>query len=138
MSIETSLRDALVANAAVLALISTRIYPQMRAENSPLPAIVYRTVSEDPQRSLRSTAALSRSTIEYECIATTVAGAKALAEAVRQAIADTTGTLGDVSHVAVQHSRSSDLFYDPYDGSSAGTYSVLVEFDVMHRTPTLV
>lgn len=136
MSLESEMRAVLVADAAVAAVVSTRIYPYQRAENSPLPAIVYRMLTEDPRQSLRSEVNLSESTVEYECIATTVAGANSLAELVRQALAGLT-TLATVSPVAIRHTASRPFFIEPFDGSSEGLYAVVVEFTVMHGTPSL-
>lgn len=130
------MRAVLVADAAVTAVVSNRIYPWQRQEDSVFPAIVYRTITESPKQSLRSEVAMSETTIEYECISTTVAASISLAELVRQALAGLT-TLATISPVAIRHTGSRSLFTDPFDGSAEGLYSVVAEFTVLHRTPAL-
>lgn len=136
MSLESEMRAILTADAAVSAVVSTRIYPWQRAEDSPLPAIVYRSIAEDPRQSLNSGVRLSQTSVEYECISTTVAGSLSLAELVRQALAGLT-TLATIAPVAIRHTASRNLFIEPFDGSGEGLYAVVVEFTVMHRTPSL-
>ncbi len=136
MSLESEMRAILVADNAVAAVVSTRIYPWQRAEDSALPAIVYRSIDEDPRQTLNSGVRLSETTVEYECIAETVAAVLALAELVRQSLAGLT-TLATITPVAIRHTGTRNSFIDPFDGSSSGLYASIVEFTVMHRTPSL-
>ena len=137
MSLESEMREILVGDAGVSAVVGTRIYPFQREEDSALPAIVYRSTMENPQQSLRSEVDLSETIVEYECIAATIAAAKSLAELVRQALAGTSGAIGDIPHGAIRHTHSKSSFFDPFDGSAEGLFSEIVEFTVMYRTPSL-
>lgn len=136
MSLESEMRAILVADVAVAAVVSTRVYPWQRAEDSPLPAIVYRSLGEDPRQSFNSGVRLSETRMEYECIASSVSSVLSLAELVRQALAGLT-TLATITPVAIRHTATRTSFIEPFDSSAEGLYSAFVEFTVMHRTPSL-
>jgi hypothetical protein len=137
MSVETELRAVLLANTAVAAAVGTRIYPAMRVEDTALPAIVYTTRRVESEQALAEQAALAKSTLRYECVATTLATARDIAEKVRQAIAGRTAALGTIGRVAVRHLATEDLFIEPFDGSGDGLFSVTAEFEIHHAIPAI-
>ena len=90
MSIETAVRRRLSDDAAVAALVSTRISPEWRREGTALPAIVYSVDSRAPVRTLTGTTSLAEFSVSIDCIAETMSGARALAVVVSDVLNDNT------------------------------------------------
>lgn len=90
MSIETAVRRRLSDDAAVTALVSTRISPEWRREGTALPAIVYSVDARTPVRTLTGTTSLAEFSVAVDCIATTLSGARALAAVVSDVLNDNT------------------------------------------------
>lgn len=90
MSIETAVRRRLSDDVAVTALVSTRISPEWRRGGTDLPAIIYSVDSRSPVRVLTGTTALAEFIVSIDCIATTMAGARALAAVVSDTLNDNT------------------------------------------------
>jgi len=88
MSVAAALvRDALAQSASVTALVSSRIYASMRSSAATETCIVLSFgAEEDVSPTLQRTDCLRRLQVEIECMAPTVGGAHALAEAVRKAL----------------------------------------------------
>jgi hypothetical protein len=90
VSIETAVRRRLSDDAAVTALVSTRISPEWRREGTALPAIVYSVDARTPVRTLTGTTSLAEFSVAVDCIATTLSGARALAAVVSDVLNDNT------------------------------------------------
>ena len=90
MSIETAVRRRLSDDAAVVALVSTRISPEWRREGTALPAIVYSVDNRAPVRTLTGTTSLAEFSVSIDCIAATMSGARALAVVVSDVLNDNT------------------------------------------------
>lgn len=133
MSVETELRSVLVTAAVA----GGRIYPAMRVEDTTLPAVVYTTRRSEPEQALAAQTTLAKSTVRYECVATTLATARDTAEDVRQAIAGRTADLGSIGRVAVRYISTEDQFIEPFDGSGDPLFSAIVEFEVYHAIPAI-
>jgi len=88
VSIETAIYRRLTDDAAISALVSNRISPDFRREGTLLPAVVYSVDGRDPVRTLNSTTTLAEFSVSIDCIATTMAGARALAVAVFESLND--------------------------------------------------
>ncbi len=86
MSIEEGLRTELLADAATLAIISTRIHPSVIPQGGALPAIVYNRVSSERTVDLDGPSDFVKVRIRVDCWHNTYAGVKALADAVRAAL----------------------------------------------------
>ena len=79
MQIESILRSILVADPAVAALVSGRIYQMALPREPTFPAITYQMVS----RVQDSLTGIVQARMQYTCLATTWKGAADLADAVR-------------------------------------------------------
>lgn len=82
MQIESILRSILVADPAVAALVSGRIYQMALPREPTFPAIVYQMISR-PQDSLTG---IVQARMQYTCMAESWRGAADLADAVRCAM----------------------------------------------------
>ena len=94
-SIEQGVRSILVADSGVTALISTRVFPWLRQQGTPLPAVVYTLDNTEPQQSLGGYDGLTRASLTVNSIAERYGDAKALASAVLSALNGYTGTPTD-------------------------------------------
>lgn len=86
MSAETVLFSTLAASAGVGALISDRIYPDLRPQDDTAPAIVYRRDGTVTVPTIHGTIALTRAQLSVLCIGVTRASAEAVADAAQTAV----------------------------------------------------
>lgn len=89
--IGVGLRARLIANATVLGLVSTRIYPDRLPQSPTLPALVYNLVSGMDEPHLNGLVGVAHTRVQIDAYATTRIAANALATAVRDALAADTG-----------------------------------------------
>ena len=94
--IGTAIRKYLADNAAVAALVSDRIWPDILKQNATMPAVTYHRVSTDHFGTINgSVLGLARVRLTIDSFADSRPGANALAEAIR-----TSGILG-LGHTTV-------------------------------------
>lgn len=87
MSAETLIYGTLSGAAGVIAIVSTRIYPDFLAQEITLPAIVTQRSESEYINTIHSGAAVAtRITMETWCLAATRIGAETLADAVEVAL----------------------------------------------------
>lgn len=86
MSAESAVYAALSGAAGVTALVSTRIYPDVRDQETTLPAIVYVRTGTSYDYNIHGSLDLTRTTVAAMCFAVTRAGAEALADAAQTAL----------------------------------------------------
>lgn len=85
MSAEADVKTALGV-AGVTALVSDRVYPDIRPQDDPLPAIVYTRAGTEFINNIHGTVALTRAQMGIGCYAETRAAAEALADAAHTAL----------------------------------------------------
>ncbi len=79
----TAIVYLLANDATVSALVGDRISPWVQLQSQDLPAITYHQVSSDRVSSMDGSSGLAALRFQIDCWASTYAGVKALAEAVR-------------------------------------------------------
>lgn len=84
--LELAVYDRLRADAAVSALVGTRIHPNVLPAGSTLPAITYFRVSATRVGALGADSGLAQARMQVSCWASTNLGMTALAKAVRDAL----------------------------------------------------
>lgn len=90
MSAEASLYSLLSTAVPVIALVSTRVYPDVAPQDSALPAIVFERAGTEYLNTIHGTTAATRVTLEVWCMAEGRTAAEGLADAVLQTVAGTT------------------------------------------------
>lgn len=87
MAPEKIIRALLTGDAGVTALVATRIYPPASVQAPTYPALIYELISDVPSPTMTAVAGLDVYTarVQVTAYATTYAGARALADAVRLA-----------------------------------------------------
>ncbi|MBW2647169.1 MAG: DUF3168 domain-containing protein [Deltaproteobacteria bacterium] len=90
--IESAIRYILVNDATVKA-ITTRCYPVTIPQSPTYPLILYTKISGDRDHTLRGASGHAHPRFQIEAWADTYTGAKTLADAIRNALDDYTGTV---------------------------------------------
>lgn len=95
--VEKAIYSRLIANAAVLALVVKRVYPELAPQDTTLPYIVYTRIDTDHNQTKSNTEGLARAQVQLNCVADTYDGAKDLANKVRIALGAATGSIGGIT-----------------------------------------
>ena len=133
-AIEKALRSVLIADSDVTDLVSSRIYPEHRQQGNDFPAIVYELVNTDPQNSTGGHTSLTRAFMSYDCIATSYGAAKTLAEKVRQALMDYSGTSEGVVVSSCQHEGDNALVEDSQVAEDRGVSRIISNYTVWYTS----
>lgn len=132
MAIESSLRTYLLTKSGITNLVSTRIYPLARPQNSALPAIVYQRITGGHEHMIAGAAGNANPVIQIDCLAASYSAAKSVAEQVRQALQGYSGAMGsDTVHACVFRNEI-DLFEPPDDGSDVGVYRTVLDYAIRY------
>jgi hypothetical protein len=83
----TALRSRLTGDAEVAGYVGTRIYPTIVAQNAAFPYIRYQTVSDPRPEHLSGYQSARVSRVQIDCFAKKYIDARAIAEAVIEAVA---------------------------------------------------
>ncbi len=97
MTLETALRTYTLADTAVAGLAGTRMYPAKLPQGPTLPALVYQRIDTRRLHDLNGPDGLPRPRVQVTAWAANVAGAWALANAVRERLDGYRGQWGDVA-----------------------------------------
>ena len=128
---EAVLRNALVANAAVQAIINGRIYPLRYVGPAPiqLPLIIWRRARIERVATMGGPAGMPRVTMELYIYATTYNVARDLADKCRRVL---DGYAGSIDNTEVRQATLQDESDDivEQDGSETSIYSVRQEYDI--------
>jgi hypothetical protein len=134
MNIQEAIRADLVANADILAHVSTRVYYGERPQNSALPAITIEEIGggESFQDMTAGTVGVAIEPFQINCWAATPDAALAIREHVKIELQNhihaLMGGAGGV-HVWACIFRGKSAGYDPV----SQTYAASIDFDVIHR-----
>lgn len=133
MSIETAIRSALINNAAVSALVGTRVYPMFLAQGYTLPAISYQRITGSRPREQSDKTGRVNARFQVDCWADTYSGGRDLAGKVIECLDNHRGTLGtgtaatdDVGTIETITER------DDYN-ETVEVYRVILEFLIPYK-----
>lgn len=107
--VEKAVRDVLITSTGVSAVVSSRVYGDFAPQKAATPFIVFRRVSSDRFRALDGPDGLVETRIEVDCFSTTQAQLMTLADEVRLALDNYTGT---TKGVTVQRAMLDNEFGD--------------------------
>jgi len=112
MSIEIGIRSALINDADVTAVISSRVYPGIMPHGYTLPAIVYQRISSERPHTLdQGNIGRVFSSFQIDCYAESYSTVRDLADKVRLVLDGFSGSLGGEADVGGIHLMSDrDLF----------------------------
>lgn len=134
----TAVRTYLYANAGVLALTSSRIYPDVLPQGYSVAsggALTYTIISTVHDHMLNGLAGIARSRVEFAAFAGTRAAANAIAEAVRASgLVGTTGTVGGVFFESVMIADGVQTLDErPTDGSQEHRYITIFDYLIAYQ-----
>lgn len=134
----TAIRTFLVAKAAVTALVSTRIYPDVLPQAYSVQtggALTYTVISTTHDHLINGLSGIARSRIEFAAYSGTRSGANAIAEAVRASgLAGTLGTVGGVFLESVLIADGIQTFEEsPTDGSQEHRYVTVFDYLIAYQ-----
>lgn len=127
MELEVALYTYLSTHAGLIALTSTRIYPDDLPQSPTYPAVVFNMISGPRVHAMGSDPGLTYPRYEFTCWGSTKASARAVALQVIAALQDYTGTMGGAGGVTIQRI----FLEDESDGEAdpmLNRYSRIVEF----------
>ena len=131
-----AVRNILLADASVAALVGDRIYPDWVAQASPMPCIVLWTTYSDARDLLNGAMGFENSTVRVECIGLTRAQADDLMLLVNPALVKNPkrGMFGGVHVDSITQSSGTMQMADrPYDGSDRWLYRTIQSFKVNYH-----
>ena len=94
MTIETGIYSRMSGDGTLAGLVSTRIWPLDRQQNSVLPCVTYKRRDGDAEYGLWDAPVLLRPLWEFDCYGETYASARAVADRVRALFDRLTGDVG--------------------------------------------
>ena len=117
MEFNKALYNYLTSYSGLSSLVSNRIYPDELPQEPTYPAIVYTLTDEDEVETFQTPESnLISPTYEFECHASTRAGAEAVAKQLRLAFKNYSGVMGGDGGITVEAvrklGRDSDTAYD--------------------------
>lgn len=114
MDARTAIYALLSADAAVGAIVSTRIYPTVVPQDQPMPALVYQRISGvEPGQISADGAALVQSRIQLTALAESFSACAELLDAAREAVLYRHGTIGGVQVVSIVRDIDGVDVFDP-------------------------
>jgi hypothetical protein len=125
--IEQAIYSILSTDATTKALVGTRIYPNVVPQDATLPAIAYQRISGSRVQSHGGPSNLARPRFQFTCLAVNYSGARAVANAVRQAL---DGYKNTAASVYVQAGHIQTDFDSFADGENL--HAVRVDFYLWH------
>ena len=125
-TIEKAIRSILIADTAVKA-ITNRCYPGKIPQNPEYPLIVYYKVTGNRDHHLQGPSGLAHPRFQVEAWATTYDAAKALANAIREALDGYKGTVGAVAIGSILIESERDVYED-----AVSCHRVIMDFFVWH------
>ena len=129
MNVEEALYARLAADAGVVHLASTRIYPLVIPQDADLPALAYQRITYSPVREHAGVSDWAAGRFQLTCTAATYAAAVGLATAVRRCLDGFRGVLAGGVTVA---ECSVEGQVDGYN-EIADTATVRVDVEMLYR-----
>ena len=127
---EAVLRTALVGNAAVTALVGTRIYPVLAPASALLPYVTWRRSGIEREQTLGSPMGMPRVSVEYSIYGTTYEEARQLADAMRVVLDGYGGTSDNTEVKQASLEDESDDFAQLAGADLPPVYQVTQRYDV--------
>lgn len=127
---EAVLRTALVGDAAVNALVGTRIYPVLAPASALLPYVTWRRSGIQREQTLGSPMGMPRVSVEYSIYGTTYEEARQLADAMRVVLDGYGGTSDNTEVKQASLEDESDDFAQLAGADLPPVYQVTQRYDV--------
>lgn len=128
---EAAIRSALVADAAVTAIIGSKVYPVLAPATADLPFVTWRRISVQRQQSLAGPIGMPTVLLSVDLFAETYEGVRELADAVRKCLDGWGGTVDTVRVANVSLTNEADGFVTLAGGDLPPVYTVQLTFSIL-------
>lgn len=130
MSIEEALYAKVSSDAAIVELISNRLYPDKLPQNPVLPAITYQRVSTGRYHTHDTSggSGLARPRFQFDCYATSRLAAKNLVNVLRASLEGFNGWVGPTRIQGALSQNETDFYEDV-----TGLYRRSIDFMIHHQ-----
>lgn len=132
MSLNSAFYTRSIADADILATVSTRVYPDLAPESAAMPYMVYTVISTSHEHVLSGGAGMAHARVQVDCYASTRIAVLALAEHVRDAWQGYRGTADSVVIRSVVLPGDTQMIEWPIDGSEDARYRVTQDYMVWY------
>lgn len=134
MSLERSLKEHILADAAVSALVGDRYYPMEAPTGITMPYVVYQVISASREHHYGAASGLALKNVQLSVWDSSNTGAEAVSDALRLALDGFTGDLGAATtYVNTCHLLSAiDQWSVTADGDAQGDYGRILEFEIWY------
>ncbi len=130
-SIEDAIYSLLSSDGTLSALVDTRIDPLLVPQSDVMPAVTYKQLPSRRDDTLGGPTGLVQSQWEFSCWGSTYASARAVADALRQAISGFDGTvLGVVIQAIMAPSDEHDVSANPAGKNVARRYGKALDIEI--------
>ena len=120
----------LAGDAAVSALVGTRVYPNVAPQNTAYPHIVYQLINVSHIEVLAGSFGNARSLVQVSCRSHDYDEARDLAEKCRLVLQGYAGTAASIEISGVNLVDDRDIYDPPRLADEPGTYGVQLDFAV--------
>lgn len=131
--IRAAVYAALVADAAVAAIVGTRVYPVFLPQTGREPCIVFTVISDVRVRGLAGTLGAAEARVQFDLRAMRLADAVALKEALRAKWEGYRGTMQNLEILSAWPVSEHDFARDPQDASDGRPVIVEVDYILKYR-----
>lgn len=128
---EAAIRNALVTNAGVSALVGTKVFPVLAPASASLPFITWRRTAVQRQHSLSGPVGLPTVILSVDVFAETYEACRDVCDAVRQCLDGWGGVFNDVSVRNVSLTNEADGFVTLAGGDLPPVYTVQMTFAIL-------
>jgi archaellin len=126
--------NILTTNAAVSALVSTRVYPNVNFNSkTQYPYIVFQNTDDDPHDTKSGVSSLNTASILVKCFSNNALAVEELAEKVRIALDRKKGTYGTIVVQSIQYKSMMNSFEFQEIDSNDGLFMTAQNFDCRYE-----
>ena len=135
-TIETAIRDILLNDGDVLALTSTRIYPNVVPQGISGDVVTYQQVSGDRGHSYDGADGLASPRFQVNGWSSAYSGSRELSEAIRRCLDGYSGTVNGVVIQVIKLADESDMPQMKAGTDQLMRYGKRLDFDIWYEEPT--
>jgi len=128
---EAAIRNTLVTNTAVAALIGSRVFPVLAPATAALPFVTWRRISVQRQQSLSGPIGVPTVSLSVDIFAETYEAARDIADAVRRCLDGWGGTFENTTVANVSLTNEADGFVTLAGGDLPPVYTVQMTFAIL-------
>lgn len=132
MSVEIALKNLLLGDAEITAMIGDRVYPVNLPQNGLLPAVTYRVISDMTEYNMEGPAGLARPRFQVTAWGETYDDVVALAKLVETRLSGFSGAAGGVIIPGIFKEDGRDRFEEGFE-SIANKYGKDIDFYIWNN-----